>query len=45
MIRSTDRYQTVQEFRAAQARAWLQRNARQIRAEWWARKAAQAQPE
>lgn len=38
MIRSTDRYTTVQEYRAAQARAYLQRNAAQIRAEWWARK-------
>lgn len=42
MIRSTDHYTTVQEYRAAQARAYLQRNAARLRAEWWARKAEAA---
>lgn len=43
MIRSTDRYTTVQEYRAAQTRAYLQRNAAQLRAEFWARKTAEAE--
>lgn len=38
MIRSTDRYTTVQEYRAASDRAYLQRNAAQVRAAFWARK-------
>jgi len=38
-IRRTERPegQTLQEYRAAQARAWLLRNQRRLRAEFWAR--------
>lgn len=39
-IRHTDQNegQTMQEYRAAQARAWLQRNQKQLRDQFWARK-------
>lgn len=39
-IREGDRNegQTMQEYRAAQARAWLQRNQKQLRDQFWARK-------
>lgn len=39
-IRENDRNegQSLQEYRAAQARAWMQRNQKQLRDQFWARK-------
>lgn len=38
-------YQTLQEYRAAQARDWMRRNAPALRAAYWARKQAQSRGE
>lgn len=39
-IRQNDRTegQSLQDYRAAQARAWIQRNQKQLRDQFWARK-------
>lgn len=37
-IRASDRYESLSEYRAAQARAFIQRNAPAMRREFWERK-------
>ena len=42
-IRQSDQTDDLSAYRAAQARAWMQRNAAQLRREFWDRKRADAE--